>query len=145
MQLRLCSRAKSVVAKWLSAVRLAIKTLLHVDRRSKKNQRTLQPARCRAVCKPRGSAAVEEKCKRLASASGEPKIALGTWNIYYGPSSPRRRPYNTTPAQEKFHRRLSNVCLCITALLHVAQDVIVLGKGAECPKDGRMFCPRWCT
>lgn len=29
-----------------------------------------------------GSMALEEKCKRLASASGDPKIAVHTWNIY---------------------------------------------------------------
>lgn len=95
---------------------------------------------CCAVLKHRGSAALEEKCKRLASASGDPKIELRTWNIYYRLSSPRRRPYNMTPAQEKFHRSLSNVCLCITTLLHMAEDVIVVGKGAECPSAGGKLC-----
>lgn len=45
-----------------------------------------------------------------------------------------------TPAQKKFHCSLSNVCLCITTLLHMAEDVIVVGKGAECPHVGGKFC-----
>lgn len=52
---------------------------------------------CSAVWNP----AVDEKCKRLASASGDPKIALHTWNIYYRLSCPRQRAYNMTPAQGK--------------------------------------------
>lgn len=91
---------------------------------------------CGIRLKCRGSAATEEKCKRLASASGDPKIALHTWNIYYRLSSPRRRAYNMTPAQDFFYCSLSNVCLCITTLLHMAEDIIVVGKGAERPHVG---------
>lgn len=121
--------------------------LLHVDWHLKKNRWILQLAQvwCCAVWKPRGSAALEEKCKRLASASGEPRIALHTWNIYYRLSSPRQRPYNTTPVPKKFHRSLSNVCLCIATLLRAAQDAIVLGKDAACPHVGGTFCLQWCT